>query len=154
MYEKMYGPAAQAQRQAALVDAQQWLTPFTQHGVSVLFAQPTPIFKAPTFRCSDWFNRANPICVGHNEQDRQELERLRAPIVQAMTQLASTNSHIYLWDPFAVLCPENTCTTYRGDRPLFFDGDHLSNYGNLVIYPSLARTIEKIQAAQKPIAGK
>jgi peptidoglycan/LPS O-acetylase OafA/YrhL len=145
MYDKMYGPATQAQHQAALVDAQQWLLPFTQHQLLVLFTAPTPIFKAPTFRCSDWFNRSNPICIGHNEQDRSELERLRAPIVQAMTQLAKGNPFIYLWDPFPILCPENTCTTYRGERPLFFDGDHLSNYGNLAIYPSLSKTIEQIQ---------
>jgi peptidoglycan/LPS O-acetylase OafA/YrhL len=145
MYDKMYGGDAQQKRQAALLDAYQWLIPFTQHQVYVLFAEPTPIFKAPTFRCSDWFNRSNPICVGQNEQSRQELERLRAPIVQAMAQLAKGNRDIYLWDPFPVLCPKATCTTYSKDRPLFFDGDHLSNYGNLVIYPSLSKTIEQIQ---------
>ena len=145
MYDKMYGGTAPAQRQAALADAQQWLLPFTQHHLWVLFTEPPPIFKAPTFRCSDWFNHANPICVGHNEQDRPELERLRAPIVQAMAQLAKGNPYVYLWDPFPALCTHDTCTTYEGDRPLFFDGDHLSNYGNLAIYPSLANTIEKIQ---------
>jgi hypothetical protein len=65
--------------------------------------------------------------------------------VQAMAQLAKGNRDIYLWDPFPVLCPKATCTTYSKDRPLFFDGDHLSNYGNLAIYPSLSNTIEQIQ---------
>lgn len=154
MYDKMYGGKAQQRRQAALLDADQWLAPFTQNHLYVLFAEPVPIFKAPTFRCSDWFNRSNPICVGQNEQSRQELERLRAPIVQAMAQLAQNSPNIYLWDPFPALCPGVTCSTFANSRPLFFDGDHLSNYGNLAIYSSLSNTIEKIQDSQGNTAGK
>jgi len=151
MYQKMYGGEAVVKRQAAVADAVQWLKPFTDHHLFVLFIEPTPIFRAPNFRCSDWFNRSNPVCVGHNEQDQAQLQQLRAPIVRAMKQLAKGNSDIYLWDPFPVLCPGLSCTTFANGRPLYFDGDHLSNYGNLTIYPSLSQTIAQIQTGRLPM---
>jgi hypothetical protein len=46
-----------------------------------------------------------------------------------------------VWDAFPVLCPDDICRTEKDGRPLFFDGDHLSAYGNLVIYPSFKATV-------------
>lgn len=147
MHEKMHGQEATKERQAALVDARQWLDPLTRKQISVLFMAPPPIFQAPTFRCADWFNQRNPICIGSNQQSRAELERLRGPIVSAMQTLAQSQPLIQVWDPFPTLCPGQTCSTFKDARPLFFDGDHLSNYGNLVIYPELNQWVRKIQSS-------
>ncbi|MBP0533252.1 hypothetical protein J8J19_24105, partial [Mycobacterium tuberculosis] len=47
-------------------------------GVHVVIDAPLPLFKAGAYRCSDWFNRHNPACVGGLSMSRADLERLRA----------------------------------------------------------------------------
>jgi hypothetical protein len=141
MYAKMYGPEEMPAREAAFQDAKRLLQPIADKQLKVMFIAPTPVFKAPTFRCSDWFNEMNPICVGHNRQPRADLEALRAPIVASMTALSRDFPNVRVWDPFPILCPEETCRTHREGRPLFFDGDHLSAYGNLLIYPSFKQEV-------------
>jgi hypothetical protein len=50
------------------------------------------------------------------------------------------NSKIY--DPFYRLCPNDECEALSGDKPLFFDGDHLSSYGNMVLYDDFKEYID------------
>lgn len=135
MYDVTYGPNAMPSRLAAVKDAKNWLQAFADKQLHVVFTAPTPVFKAPPFRCSDWFNSTNPICVGQNQQNRSELEKLRQPIVDSMKALGQTYFNLHIWDAFPLLCPNDVCLTQKDGRPLFFDGDHLSAYGNLVIYP-------------------
>lgn len=146
MYDFMYGPHAQASRLAAFEDAKKWLQPLVSKQLNVVFPAPTPIFKAPPFRCSDWFNQSNPICIGQNQQTKSDLERLRQPVVSSMKDLAAIYPSIHIWDAFPILCPDDVCYTERGGRPMFFDGDHLSAYGNRVVYPSFkANLIELLR---------
>ena len=66
---------------------------------------------------------------------REELEALREPILLQMHQLEGPA--ITVLDAFPILCPEPICRVKAPNgRPLFFDGDHLSRYGNEVIYPT------------------
>lgn len=143
MYETMHGTQAQRKRQAATEDAKYWLRPFSEKGLRVVFVQPTPIFKAPAFRCSDVFNKMNPICVGHNQQDKVALEGLRQPIVAQMREVARVMPNVSTWDPFPYLCPGAVCYTSKNGQPLFFDGDHLSMHGNRVVYPALRQMVQK-----------
>jgi peptidoglycan/LPS O-acetylase OafA/YrhL len=136
---------AEATREAA-----GWLSPFTARGVTVLFEAPKPLFRSPAFRCSDWFNAANPVCRGGLTQPRAFLEALRYPIVKAMRELAAGNSAVHVWDPFPTLCPSDPCSAFRGDRPLFFDGDHISDYGNTVLYPAFAAAISAAVPTSPP----
>jgi peptidoglycan/LPS O-acetylase OafA/YrhL len=135
VFQIMYNPAALKLRKAAMDDAKHWLQPFADKNLRVVFEAPKPIFKAPPFRCADWFNRRNPICVGANEHPRVEVERLRQPIVESMRDLARTFSNVSIWDPFPLLCPADICSAFMDGRPLFFDGDHPSAYGNALLYP-------------------
>ena len=135
MFDKMFNPDAQRYRDEALIEAKEWLAPFSENGLKVFFEAPIPIYKAPPFRCSDWFNKDNPICVGQNQQPRLELERLRAPVIRGMQQLAQDIPEVGIWDPFPVLCPDEICFAVKEGRPLFFDGDHLSAFGNVTVYP-------------------
>jgi peptidoglycan/LPS O-acetylase OafA/YrhL len=139
MYEVMYNPTTSKQREAAFLDAAEWLAPFAEKQLNVVFVAPTPIFKAPPFRCADWFNRNNPICIGHNQQSRAELEALRAPVMDGMAALSRKFSNVTVWDPFPILCPEATCYAFKSDRPQFFDGDHLSAYGDSLLYPDFKK---------------
>ena len=119
-------------------------------GLQVILWEPTPLFKAPTFRCSDWFNRQNPICEGGPEMPREELEAMRGPILSQMHQLEGPGSTIF--DAFSTLCPEPICRVKAPNgRPLFFDGDHLSRYGNEVIYPTFKSLLGRLGVQPEPL---
>ena len=134
MKERLYGPEASSLRLRAAKETKDWVEPLVRNGATLIFMAPTPIFQAPVFRCADWFNQSNPICVGQNRQSRSVLEDLRAPIVSEMQVIAQTTPQVRIWDPMDALCGQTTCEAVRDQRPLFFDGDHLSNYGNFVLY--------------------
>jgi hypothetical protein len=136
--------------QRAVEEAESWLRPFSDKGIAIVFAAPPPMFRSPPFRCSDWFNAGNPICRGGLTQPRSYLESLRAPIVEAMEHVATELPGVQIWDPFPILCPTDKCTPFRDGRPLFFDGDHLSGYGNWVVYPSFRAAINKSMGSRTP----
>lgn len=141
MYEYMYNPQAMPLRLAAVEDAKKWLQPFADSRLNVVFTGPTPVFQAPPFRCSDWFNTNNPICIGNNQQNQSLLEKLRQPIIASMQTLGQTFPNVSIWDAFPLLCPNAACLSQKDGRPLFFDGDHLSAYGNLLIYPEFKKAM-------------
>jgi peptidoglycan/LPS O-acetylase OafA/YrhL len=120
----------------ALLDADRWLRPFARAGAVNLFELPKPIFRSPAFRCSDWFNQSNEVCSGGLTIARKEMEQRRARTIESVSTLARRDLNISIWDPFPLLCPGGTCTALRENRPLFFDGDHVSAYGNRLLFPS------------------
>jgi hypothetical protein len=122
-------------------EAEDWLASVADLPIRVVFVAPTPLFGAPAFRCSDWFNRNNPICRSGLEIDRDSLQELRHPVIEAMQQLANRYPNVEIWDPFDRLCDEPRCSAFRSGRPLFFDGDHLSGFGNLVLYDNFRKLI-------------
>ncbi|PZQ39208.1 MAG: acyltransferase, partial [Ectopseudomonas oleovorans] len=103
---------------------------FTERGVHVVFEAPKPLFKAPPFRCADWFNRNNPICAQGLEMPRQQLQDYRQPVLTAFADIQRQLPNIGIWDPFPILCPGETCSAWHDARPLFLDADHISGYGN------------------------
>jgi hypothetical protein len=132
--ESMYGAKAVLDQREALKEANSVLQPFLAVGLHVVFEAPTPIFKSPAFRCSDWFNASNPICVQGFTLTRDYLQGYRKPIVNSLGILAASNPAVTVFDPFDFLCPNETCSVFDKGMPLFFDGDHLSGYGNLMLY--------------------
>ncbi len=135
MYNLMYNSEALKLRAEAIEDAKKWIKPLNDKQLKIVFAAPPPIFKAPPFRCSDWFNRDNPICIKNNQQSRAELETLRKPVIDGMNILSNEFSMVRIWDPFPLLCPGEICLPGQDNRPLFFDGDHVSAYSNMLLYP-------------------
>ncbi len=133
----------------ALAEAQRVLASLAGNGRSLVLEAPKPLFRSPTFRCSDWFNRDNPICRGGSTVPRDELLLLRSPVVAAMNTLALRQPGLTLWDPFPLLCPGDPCEALPGGRPLFFDGDHLSGLGNDRLFPALRDTLLAIRAASR-----
>ncbi len=134
-------PDARTLTVQARQEAEEWLQPFLERRMRVIFEAPKPVFRSPPFRCSDWFNTSNPICKDGLLQSRADLERLRKPIVLAMQEITSREPSVHIWDPFPLLCPTETCSAFSEGRPLFFDGDHLSAYGNFRLYPSFKKTV-------------
>ncbi|MBD8684040.1 acyltransferase family protein [Pseudomonas sp. CFBP 13719] len=138
---------AQAARQAA--DAV--LEPLQAAGLTVLIDAPSPVFKAPANRCSDPFNRTNPICAPGLSVERDRILQLRAPQMHLLTILAREYSALNVWDPLPILCASNTCSAYDTNaKPLFADADHLSGHGNRVLEPSFTALLIHLYAPKQP----
>ncbi len=117
-------------------------------GATVILDLPQPVFRAPAFRCSDWFNSSNPVCAPGLTISRRDLVNLRAPVVTSILNSTKGRPNVFVWDPFVILCPADPCSAFRDGRPLFFDGDHLSGYGNDQLTPSFLSLIQQVTAGQ------
>ena len=110
---------------------------FTTIGALVVMEAPLPVLFAPPYRCSDWFNKMNPIGANGLSVRRDFLEKIRQPVMESISALKESHKHFYVWDPFPVLCTGETFYAYdRKGKPIFWDGDHLSGNGNRILAPS------------------
>ncbi|MFC6841981.1 acyltransferase family protein [Xanthomonas theicola] len=140
------GAQAQAVRAAGEEAAVALLQPLAQRGVRIVFEAPKPLLRAPPYRCSDWFNRGNAICARGTQIPRDTMQRYRAPVLQRLQRIAARLPHASVWDPLPALCEPTRCAGLRDGRPLFFDADHLSGYGNRVLLPSFTAHVKAVQA--------
>jgi peptidoglycan/LPS O-acetylase OafA/YrhL len=136
--------AHQQARQAALASARELVQRLESTGMTVIVDYPKPMFRAPLFRCVDWFNRMNPVCEPGFTVPASLLRERDAPVRESLRALKSEFSDLVLWDPFPILCPGETCSAIRDGKPLFFDQDHLSGYGNLALEQSFTELLEGI----------
>jgi peptidoglycan/LPS O-acetylase OafA/YrhL len=151
MQAYLYGGNYAERAQVVHAEIEALLRVYQEKGLRVILWAPPPIYKAPTFRCSDWFNRHNPICEGDGQMSQHELGALRGPILAEMKRLEE--SGVTVFDAFPILCPEETCRVMAPNgRPLFFDGDHLSRYGNEVIYPAFKAIL--VRSGVQPVPPK
>nr|WP_246207830.1 SGNH hydrolase domain-containing protein [Pseudomonas karstica] len=128
--------------QAARTSANAILTRLEATGVYLLIDAPKPLFKAAPNRCSDWFNRMNPVCAPGLTMERTQLERLRAPQMSLLDLLKRKHPALTVWDPLPLLCPGQTCSAYDDSgAPLYFDSNHLSGHGNRILEPSLTQAL-------------
>lgn len=121
-------------KNAAIDYNHQLMMPLADRGLNIVFEAPKPIFKSPAFRCTEWFNVGNPVCKEGLKVDKDELLVYRYPVMDSLHKLTDILPRSKIYDPFFSLCPNDECEALVGDRPLFFDGDHLSTYGNMVLY--------------------
>ena len=136
-------PAAVAGRAADVTAAIQQLRPLAERGVRIVLEAPKPVLPAPPYRCSDAFNRHNPICANGMQIARAETEAMRAPVLDSLERVAAALPGASVWDPLPVLCPGAVCQPDVAGRPLYFDGDHLSGYGNRVLLPSFRAHLQQ-----------
>lgn len=141
------GAAAERRRQAAEAEVDAWLQKVERAGARVVFTAPTPIFRAPAYRCSDWFNRGNPMCAPGLSMPRELLMRVRAPVVAGLERVAARHPGVSVWDSFDLLCPGATCRAVSQGRPMFIDGDHVSGYANTLLYPSFVSLLRELPTA-------
>ncbi len=130
-------------------EAESIITPLVERGVFVVIDAPKPIFRAPPFRCLDWFNRTNPICAGGFEVERPFMEAYRQPVVDTLQRIAKKHPNIHLWDPLPELCTATHCAAVKDGQPLFSDGDHLTALGNELLLPSFLEVISPLWPRQK-----
>ncbi len=122
-------------------EALNWLRPFSEKGVRIIFEAPKPNFRSPPFRCSQWFDSGNPICQPGLTIERSVLESLRDPVVTSEIEIAKEVKGVEIWDPFPLLCPKDQCSPYSNNQSNFFDGDHISARGNDLLYPYFVQLI-------------
>ena len=77
-----FGPAVAEARSRAIGEAITYLRPLAEKGVRIIFEAPKPIFRAPAFRCSDWFNKSNRVCEAGTELPADLLRRYRQPTIE------------------------------------------------------------------------
>lgn len=118
-----------ASRSAARREAEALVGRLGQAGLRVVINAPLPVFPSPAFRCSDWFNRANPVCGSGLTVAHARLEGARRPVLDSLEDIAGRRPELRVWDPFPILCPADPCVATSDGRPVFFDGDHLSGFG-------------------------
>ena len=105
--------------------------------VKVLINAPEPVVMIPPYRCSDWFNKMNPIAEPGSLIDKAILEYARRPVMNSIKKLLARYDELYLWDPMEVLCPTEVFDAYDDEGlPLYYDGDHLTAHGNRKLVPS------------------
>lgn len=138
----VWGEQASAEREGAMSAARDIIVRLRNTGARVVIQVPNLVFKAPPFRCADWWTATNPVCGQGMVMKRAGFQRLRAPVISALSTLADIDDGVSLFDPLPALCPSgDTCSAFRNGRPLFFDADHLSAHGNEVIYPAFLSTM-------------
>jgi len=116
--------------------------------VHVFIDAPLPLFKAGAYRCSDWFNRSNPACADGLSMLRADLQRLRAPQMALLAELAARYPSLTVWDPLPLLRGPDTCSAVQDGEPLFFDNVHLSGHGNRVLLPSFRQLLIGLAAGR------
>jgi len=142
----MIGSAATAARATAVKEAIARLEPFARKGVKIVFEAPKPIFRAPPFRCADWFDAMNPICAPGLTMSRSDIEAYRRPVMDAFAAISSEIPEVSVWDPLPTLCPSETCVVSDQGKPIYFDGDHLSDYGSRMLLPSFREFMARVTA--------
>jgi SGNH domain (fused to AT3 domains) len=145
--------AAKQDRDAALDEAREYIRRIQRLGFHVLIDAPMPVFRSVGFRCSDWFNKMNPICSSGNSISKRFLEDYRQNTMRALSKLKDEFPEISIWDPFYPLCPGDQCSSWDGDGPLFFDGDHLTGHGDQILYPFFRQSVENAWVGFAAIAN-
>ncbi|MBO1748256.1 SGNH hydrolase domain-containing protein [Stenotrophomonas indicatrix] len=141
VYRQLLAERTPTHAQAAREEAERVLGRLQRLGVHLVIDAPLPLFKAGAYRCSDWFNRSNPACAGGLSMSRADLQRLRAPQMALLAELAARYPSLTVWDPLPLLCGPDTCSAVQDGEPLFFDNDHLSGHGNRVLLPSFRQLL-------------
>ncbi len=123
---------------------------FCDAGLHVSFELPKPIFRSHPFHCVDWFNRHNPALRGRPERALEPTRNgIEPPSPRSVRSADRANSAgVSAWDPLPALCDELLRPALRDGRPLFFDGDHVSPYGNLVLLPAFRAVVLELERRQ------
>lgn len=83
-----------------------------------------------------FFNRSTPTTMSYEDYLNRS-SKLRDIIQKSAQQCGATTI-----DPAQVLCPANQCISSYQGRPIYRDGDHLSEYGNKLLTPTFKKTLE------------
>lgn len=80
---------------------------------------------------------ARSLALGSSRQPSLSLKayRLRHEVVIAAQDAASRQCNAEILDPLPMLCKAGQCVSAVNDRPIYYDDDHLSEFGNKLLVP-------------------
>lgn len=129
-------------RRQAVELAKKSLAQFDATGIHIVMELPLPEFHVPFFRCADSYTGSNPVCDASKTMGREKFEAFRKPVVDSLHDVVAGIPNATTWDPFPVICPPGpVCNGSMEGRPLFFDGDHISGYGDGIVEPSFEKAM-------------
>jgi peptidoglycan/LPS O-acetylase OafA/YrhL len=122
----------------------------------IIFA-PLPIFsdraavKSPLSTCfPTWFRPkwALPADCKSSTVNRVTLLANNQPILNLLRSLESKYRNVKVFDPFPYLCPptEKVCVSSRQGKIVFFDSNHLTNYGARILSQPLLQFLHRAAA--------
>ena len=130
-------PGFEDARQLGVADTLSLVRSLHKLGLNVVIEGPKPVYRVPPYRFSDWFNRNHPDAISGFTLPRDFLEEHCSKAWKSIHEIQYAEPKVTFWDPFSVLCKGDTCSAFDEDKPLFFDADHLTRYGNEKLFPSL-----------------
>lgn len=81
----------------------------------------------------------------HNDSELIKISKqqylYRANNIRNMFFELAQKFNLILLDPSEFLCDENFCYAEHKDRPIYYDNDHLSEYGNKLLIPMFERIV-------------
>lgn len=121
-----------------------YLDAFQKKGLILLYEMPKPMLQIMPYRCFDWFNKNNPVCSSGFFVNEQFILDYRRPIVEEIKEISHQYKNVKYWDPVPLLCNGSTCAGRINNHPVYFDSDHLSSYGNMVLLENFRDELKNI----------
>lgn len=121
-----------------------YLSLMKERGIIVFYELPKPLMKVMPYRCFDWFNEMNPVCTAGFSIKKDFFEKYRHPIVEEINKIKREYPNISTWDPMLLLCNDIECNGKLNNHPVYFDSDHLSAYGNLILLDNFKKFIQTL----------
>ena len=80
-----------------------------------------------------------------NKKDDLSLDyknyKKNSALVRKLISATSTQCGASVLDPVDFLCIDGRCKAQLDGRPIYYDGDHMSEYGNKILTPMFNRAI-------------
>jgi hypothetical protein len=127
-----------------------------EKGASLVIFGPMPRFtdrpdiNIPLTICSEeWYRPKQampPECLPATIS-RSDYEQSIRPYRQLIDRIAAKHENVHIYEPSDVICPasQENCSTHNGGNMVFFDSNHLTNYGALSLHPSFMRFMQSIR---------
>lgn len=131
----------QPQDKALAIANAKYLAPLAKAGLQIYIEQPKPLMTSALFRCADWYDRHNSYCSEGFPVTRKMMQRRN---LRSLNYLKTVVAHLpgsRLWNTFDTLCPGKVCSGYLNGKPVIADTDHLSAYGNDLVYANLMQRL-------------
>ena len=93
--------------------------------------------------CVKTFNNYIKTCDQAFTINKSEFVYVGNRITNAINKHKTEFLFLIVWDPSSTLCSASSCQAIDGDKPLFFDGDHLTRYENSLLVNSFDLTINE-----------
>ena len=81
-----------------------------------------------------------------------DYQRRNAPFWRAQ-DAAKERCGAKILDPLPYLCPDGHCYGDKDGRPLFYDDNHLSEYGNKLLVPLFAQVFSSDPGAEAALSS-